>query len=153
LARRCKIGVPDTVLQKRGPLNDEEFRLIKLHPQIGNRILEKVGSFQDYLPIVELHHEDYDGRGYPYGLTGEQVPLGVRIVHVADVFDAVSSDRAYRAAMPPQQVLEILTRGSGTQFDPAVINVFLKLLRDRKTLDRLLSEAQQTVCDEEPAPR
>jgi len=145
-----KIGVPDTVLQKRGPLNEEEFKLIKLHPQIGKRILEKVGSFQEYLPIVELHHEDYDGRGYPYGLSGDQVPLGVRIVHVADVYDAISSDRAYRAAMPPQQVLEILMRGSGTQFDPAVVRVFLKLLRERQTLDRLLSEAQLTQCYEEP---
>ncbi|MBI2818603.1 MAG: HD-GYP domain-containing protein [Acidobacteria bacterium] len=146
-----KIGIPDTVLQKRGPLNEEEFKLIKLHPQIGKRILEKVGSFQDYLPIVELHHEDYDGRGYPYGLTGEQVPRGVRIVHVADVYDAISSDRAYRAAMPPQQVLEILMRGSGTQFDPEVVRVFLKLLRERQTLDRLLSEAQLAVCYEEPS--
>ena len=145
-----KIGVPDTVLQKKGPLNDEEFKLIKLHPQIGKRILEKVGSFQDYLPIVELHHEDFDGRGYPYGLTGEQVPLGVRIVHVADVYDAVSSDRAYRAAMPPQQVLEILMRGSGTQFDPSVVKAFLKLLRERQTLERILSEAELAVCYEEP---
>ena len=144
-----KIGVPDTVLQKKGPLNDEEFKLIKLHPQIGKRILEKVGSFQDYLPIVELHHEDYDGRGYPYGLTGEQLPLGVRIVHVADVYDAISSDRAYRAAMPPQQVLEILMRGSGTQFDPAVVKIFLKLLRARQTLDHLLEEAQLSECYEE----
>jgi len=144
-----KIGVPDTVLQKRGPLNEEEFALIKLHPQIGKRILEKVGSFRDYLPIVELHHEDYDGRGYPYGLTGEQVPLGVRIVHVADVYDAITSDRAYRAAMQPGQVLEILTRGIGTQFDPEVIAVFLTLLRERQTLERLLGEAQSEVCYED----
>ncbi|MBI3934572.1 MAG: HD-GYP domain-containing protein [Acidobacteria bacterium] len=145
-----KIGIRDTVLQKRGPLNEEEFALIKLHPQIGKRILEKVGSFQEYLPIVELHHEDFDGRGYPYGLRGEQIPLGVRIVHVADVYDAVTSDRAYRAAMAPERVLEILMGGSGTQFDPAVVDIFLCLLRERQTLDRLLTEVQSETCYGQP---
>jgi HD-GYP domain-containing protein (c-di-GMP phosphodiesterase class II) len=145
-----KIGIPDAVLQKRGPLNEEEFTLIKLHPQIGKRILEKVGTFRDYLPIVELHHEDYDGRGYPYGLTGEQVPLGVRIVHVADVYDAITSDRAYRAAMPPEQVLEVLVGGAGTQFDPQVVEVFLSILQERQALDRLLNEVQTPSWSEQP---
>jgi putative two-component system response regulator len=84
------------VLQKPGKLTKDEYDLVKLHPQIGKRILEGVERFQDYLPIVELHHEDNDGGGYPYGLKGESVPLGARIVHVADV-------------------LAIMTNGSGKQ--------------------------------------
>lgn len=124
-----KIGIPDTVLQKPGKLTSEEYALIKLHPQIGKRILKRVERFQDYLPIVELHHEDHDGGGYPYGLTGESVPLGARIVHVADVFDAISSDRAYRKAMSREDVLAIMTKEAGKQFDPAVLAVFLDTLK------------------------
>ena len=123
-----KIGIPDAVLQKPGRLTDQEFGLIKLHPQIGKKILEKVGRFQDYLPIVELHHEDYNGRGYPLGLKGEEIPLNARIVHVADVYDAITSDRSYRKAMSVERVLELLESGSGTQFDPNVIEVFLSVL-------------------------
>jgi HD-GYP domain-containing protein (c-di-GMP phosphodiesterase class II) len=148
-----KIGAPDAVLQKPGPLNEEEMAMIRLHPQIGKRILEKSAPFREYLPIVELHHEDYDGGGYPYGLHGEEVPLGVRIVHVADVYDAITSDRAYRPAMPPEQVREILQRGSGTKFDPRVIDVFLGILRERQTLDNLLNEIISPSCYEPPSMR
>ncbi len=135
-----KIGVPDAVLQKPGKLTAEEYALIKMHPQIGKRILEKAGRFQDYLPIVELHHEDWNGGGYPYGLKGEEVPLGVRIVHVADVYDAITSHRAYRRAMSEQQVMEILHEGSGTMFDPVVLEAFLRILRERKVLQMMLEE-------------
>jgi response regulator RpfG family c-di-GMP phosphodiesterase len=141
-----KIGIPDAVLQKPGALTEEEFDLIKLHPQMGKRILEKAGQFQDYLPIIELHHEDWDGRGYPYGLVGEEVPLGARIVHVADVYDAITSNRAYRSAMPREQVQEIMQRGSGTQFDPEVAEVFLSLLRQRQMLEDILGEVNATPC-------
>ncbi|MFN8007773.1 MAG: HD-GYP domain-containing protein [Terriglobia bacterium] len=125
-----KIGVPDALLQKPGRLTDEEFAKIKLHPQIGKKILERVGRFQDYLPIVELHHEDFNGKGYPYGLSGEQIPLDARIVHVADVYDAITSDRAYRKAMSTQRVVDLMRNGSGTQFDPKVVEIFLGLLQE-----------------------
>jgi HD-GYP domain-containing protein (c-di-GMP phosphodiesterase class II) len=123
-----KIGVPDTVLQKPGKLTEDEYALIKLHPQIGKRILEKVERLQIYLPIVELHHEDYDGGGYPYGLNGQSVPVGVRIVHVLDVFDAITSNRAYRNARSRDEKLAIMTSESGKQFDPAVLAAFLDTL-------------------------
>jgi HD-GYP domain-containing protein (c-di-GMP phosphodiesterase class II) len=119
-----KIGIPDAVLQKAGYLTPEEYELVKLHPQIGKRILERVAQFEKYLPIVELHHEDMDGRGYPYGLKGGEVPLAVRIVHVADVFDALTTDRAYRQAMTLQRAHEIIELCSGTQFDPQVVEAF-----------------------------
>jgi putative nucleotidyltransferase with HDIG domain len=123
-----KIGIPDLLLQKPGYLTPEEFEIIKLHPQIGKRILERVGQFGKYLPIVELHHEDHDGRGYPYGLSGNEIPLGVRIVHVADVFDALTSYRAYRNAMPPAHALETIVNCSGTQFDSEVVSAFVSVL-------------------------
>jgi putative nucleotidyltransferase with HDIG domain len=123
-----KIGIPDHVLQKPGRLSLQEFDLIKQHPQIGKRILEKVGRFDRYLPIVELHHENHDGTGYPYGLKDEGIPIEARIVHVADVYDAITSDRAYRRAMTRTQVFELLERGTGTQFDPAVMRAFAQLL-------------------------
>lgn len=123
-----KIGIPDAVLQKSGYLTPEEYALVKLHPQIGKRILERVGRFDKYLPIVELHHEDHDGCGYPYGLKGHEVPLAVRIVHVADVYDALTTDRAYRAAMSHARAVEILEQCSGSSFDPEVVRAFLRIL-------------------------
>jgi HD-GYP domain-containing protein (c-di-GMP phosphodiesterase class II) len=129
-----KIGVPDAVLQKPGRLTLEEFELIKQHPQIGKKILGKVGRFENYLPIVELHHENHDGSGYPHGLKGNEIPLEARIVHVADVYDAITSDRAYRKAMSQYQVLEILENGAGTQFDPRVVAVFLSWLQQQEAL-------------------
>ena len=140
-----KIGVPDAILQKPGKLTEEEFALVKQHPQIGKRILEKVGSFQKYLPIVELHHEDFNGKGYPHGLRGDKVPLGVRIVHVADVYDAITSNRTYRKAMPEKQVREIMESGSGTQFDPEVVRVFLAVEQERRVLDTLLEDISSTM--------
>ena len=124
-----KIGIPDDVLQKAGFLTPEEYELVKLHPQIGKRILERVAQFDKYLPIVELHHEDQDGGGYPYGLKGQDIPLAVRIVHVADVFDALTSNRAYRLAMPLPTALEMIEICSGAQFDPEVVRTFSAIVR------------------------
>jgi putative nucleotidyltransferase with HDIG domain len=127
-----KIGVADAVLQKPDRLTNEEFELIKLHPQIGKRILERVGRFQDYLPIVELHHENQDGSGYPFGLEGSEIPLGARIVHVSDAYDAMTSSRAYRVAMPQERVVEILRSCATTQFDPEIVEVWLTLLAEQR---------------------
>jgi len=130
-----KIGIPDAILQKPGYLTPEEYELVKLHPQIGKRILERVAQFEKYLPIVELHHEDQDGRGYPYGLKGHEVPLAVHIVHVADVYDAITTDRSYRQAMSARRAHEILELSSGTQFDSEVVRVFSTILAERSTIE------------------
>ena len=134
-----KIGVPDAVLQKPGKLTDSEFDLIKKHPQIGKRILERVSHFGDYLPILELHHEDHDGRGYPHGLSGDRIPLCARIVHVADAYDAMTSNRAYRRARSVDDAVEELKRSANAQFDPAVVAAFLTVVRPPA------SPPQQTV--------
>jgi putative nucleotidyltransferase with HDIG domain len=120
-----KIGIPDVVLQKTGSLTKAEFDLIKQHPAIGRRILEPVGGFEDYLPIVELHHENWDGTGYPHGLLGEQVPVGARIVHVVDAYDAITTDRPYRPGKSHAEAVELLQRFAGTQFDPTAVAAFL----------------------------
>jgi putative nucleotidyltransferase with HDIG domain len=125
-----KIGIPDAVLQKVGRLTTEEFGLIKLHPQIGRRILEKMGKFQEFLPVVELHHENHDGTGYPYKLAGDRIPLAARIVHVADAFDAMVTHRHYRNALALPEAVRELQVNSGTQFDPAITPVMLRLIED-----------------------
>ncbi len=133
-----KIGINDLVLQKPGKLSAEEFALIQLHPTIGRTILEGVHGFQPYLAVVELHHENWDGTGYPRGLRATDVPLAARIVHVADAFDAMTSDRPYRRGMPVLEALGILNRFSGSQFDPAIVNAFVNLGLGTNDLLRLM---------------
>ncbi|MDF1870857.1 MAG: HD-GYP domain-containing protein, partial [Phycisphaerales bacterium] len=122
-----KIGVPEAVLCKNGRLTDEEFDLIKLHPEIGANMLKELPSLQDILPGVLHHHERWDGRGYPMGLAGEDIPELGRILALADTFDAMSSNRAYRSAMPREKVLAEIANCAGTQFEPRLAEAFLKL--------------------------
>jgi len=116
-----KIGISDVLLQKAGRLTPEEYETVKLHPQIGRRILERVTAFEPYLPLVELHHEDFDGQGYPYGLKGHETPLAVRVIRVADVFDALTTDRSYRQAIPLDRAYELIASRAGAKFDPDVV--------------------------------
>ena len=116
-----KIGISDSVLRKPGKLTPEEFDHIKLHPVLGARILRPLAFLAPHLPVVELHHERPDGRGYPLGLRGDDIPLFARIVHVADAFDAITSARAYRPARPAAEAMAELWRNVGTDFDPRVV--------------------------------
>jgi HD-GYP domain-containing protein (c-di-GMP phosphodiesterase class II) len=127
-----KIGIPDAVLQKRGELTLEEYGLIKLHPQIGRKILEKVGRFEKLLAVVELHHENHDGSGYPYGLAGNKVPIDARIVHVADAFDAMTTTRSYRSARSLRTAMEEIERNAGSQFDPVAAKAFVRLIYEKR---------------------
>lgn len=131
-----KIGVPESVLCKPGRLTDEEFEIIKRHPRIGKTILEGIPSLQGVLPGVLHHHERYDGKGYPSGLAGEEIPLMARIMGIADTFDAMSSTRSYRPAMPRERVLAEIARCRGSQFDPELAPVFLTL--DLDGYDRMV---------------
>lgn len=115
-----KIGIPDAVLQKPAPLSDEEFLNIQRHPVIGRRILEGIEGFEIYLSIVELHHENHDGSGYPHALCGADIPLDARIVHVADAYDAMTSDRPYRKGLTHEEAMQRICKGEGRQFDPAI---------------------------------
>lgn len=121
-----KIGIPDSVLLKQTPLDDDEFRQIKLHTIYGADILSRIPQLSDIIPGVKQHHERFDGRGYPDGLKGEDIDIIARIIAVADTFDAMTTDRPYRKGFPFEEAFEELQRNSGTQFDPAVIAAFLE---------------------------
>ncbi len=122
-----KIGISDLVLQKPGRLTPEETELIQQHPVIGKRILENVQGLESYLDIVELHHENLNGTGYPHGLKGEETPLPARIVKVADAYDAMTSDRPYRRGKGHAEAIAILRGASGSEMDPQVVEVFAQL--------------------------
>jgi len=124
-----KIGIPDAVLLKPGPLTAEEFGLIKLHPQIGRRILERAHGFESILDAVELHHENYNGTGYPYGLAGEVIPLAARVIRVADAFDAMTTHRSYRPAFSAETAADVILAGSGADYDPKCAWALLRILR------------------------
>jgi putative two-component system response regulator len=119
-----KIAVPDAILLKPGTLTREEFEQIKVHPSIGAEIVKPLDPFSAPEPVVLHHHERLDGRGYPEGLRGTEIPLGARIVAVSDAFDAITSDRPYRGGEPPDVALQILRDGRGTQWDPDVVDAF-----------------------------
>ena len=125
-----KIGVPDEVLNKAGKLTDEEFDQIKQHPVIGHEILRHVKNLSYVLPGVLHHHESIDGRGYPHGLRGEDIPLEARIIAVADAYDAMTSDRAYRAGMPTEKAESILREGAGQQWDARIVEAFFASIDD-----------------------
>ena len=122
-----KIGIPDSVLQHPGKLTIEEFRTIKKHPLIGRRILQGVQGFAKYLPAIELHHENWDGSGYPKRQSGQETPLDARIIHGADAYDAMTSDRAYRKGMTHTQAMDQLSEHAGTQFDPDVVSALFAI--------------------------
>ena len=125
-----KIGVSDAILNKPGPLTSEEWQQMRKHPAIGYEMLKDVKFLSTAAEIVYAHHERYDGKGYPTGLKGEDVPLGARIFAVADAFDAMTSNRPYRRALSADKAREEITTNSGTQFDPAVVEAFLRCLPD-----------------------
>jgi putative nucleotidyltransferase with HDIG domain len=123
-----KIGVPDAVLLKPGALTDAEFDVIKQHPAAGARILRSVPFLVPHIPIVEFHHERPDGRGYPHGLRGDDIPMAARIVHVADAYDAITTKRAYRGARSSGEALQELWRFAGTQFHAEVVGALASAL-------------------------
>ena len=122
-----KIGIRDDILLKPGRLSEEEFRLIKEHPVIGANIVARLGLWDREKNIIRSHHERFDGKGYPDGLAGEEIPMLARILAVADVYDAIASDRAYRKKMEETKILQIMYGGSGSQFDADVIDTFRSL--------------------------
>ncbi|HWJ02206.1 MAG TPA: HD-GYP domain-containing protein [Verrucomicrobiae bacterium] len=125
-----KIGIPEQILNKRGSLNSEEFAMVKRHAEIGAQIVHVIYFLEEVGEIVLHHHERYDGLGYPRGIAGHEIPLTSRILAVADVYDALVTDRPYRSAMPIDKAIRVLEQGMGTQFDPNVVKVFLQILSE-----------------------
>ena len=123
-----KMGIPDEILQKPGPLTEEEWEVMRRHPQYAYQMLSPISYLNQALIIPYYHHERWDGSGYPHGLTGEEIPLFARLFAVVDVWDALSSDRPYRKRVPPKDVIEYLQQESGRLFDPRIVEKFLSII-------------------------
>lgn len=127
-----KIGVPDAILKKPGRLDDDEFKMMQAHPVLGELIVNKVPQLHDLLPGVRFHHERYDGKGYPDGLAGENIPRLARFLAVADTYDAMTSDRPYRKGLDQAIALAEIEKGAGTQFDPIFARAFAEMMRENQ---------------------
>lgn len=124
-----KLGIPDAILLKPSALTEQENRIMQMHTRIGRRILSSLRGADELLAAVELHHENFDGSGYPYGLQGDHIPMISRIVRVADAFDAMSTNRVYRPAFTVELAAGQIRDGAGHLFDPDVIGAFESVLR------------------------
>ncbi|HYX53599.1 MAG TPA: HD domain-containing phosphohydrolase [Candidatus Limnocylindrales bacterium] len=144
-----KIGIEDRILKKPGALTPEEFEIMKTHTTKGAAILRPVEMLRDMLPGIELHHESLDGRGYPYGLKGDQIPLMPRVIMVADTFDAMTTNRPYQAAMDPEYVIRIINSLAATKFDPNVVAAMTRVFQS----GRLRIQRAAVVTGEQAAPQ
>lgn len=125
-----KIGIPEAIINKPSRLTDEEYAQIKTHPLVGARILKNISEFPQLAVGARWHHERYDGKGYPDGLAGEDIPRDARIIAIADAYDAMSSRRSYRDVLPQQHIYEELEKGKGTQFDPEFTKIMLQMISE-----------------------
>ncbi|MER3446260.1 MAG: two-component system response regulator [Candidatus Dadabacteria bacterium] len=126
-----KIGVPDSILLKPGELTEEEWKIMKKHPIFGYELLRKIHFLEGAANIVLTHHEHYDGGGYPYGLRGEEIPIGARIFSIVDAMDALTNDRIYRKGVSFDEARQRIISASGSQFDPEIVRVFLTIPREK----------------------
>jgi putative nucleotidyltransferase with HDIG domain len=129
-----KVGIDERILSKKGPLNENEKEIIKSHPWIAAEILREIHALRGSIPAILYHHERYDGKGYPLGLKGEDIPLGARIVAIADVYQALISDRPYRKAYSKREAIEIIKKDAGKKFDPKIVKIFLKIIKKRNKI-------------------
>lgn len=127
-----KVGISDKILHKKSRLSKIEYEEIKKHPQIAADIIRPIQFMHDIIPLILYHHEKWDGKGYPAGLKGDEIPIGARIIAIADVYQALTSDRPYRKAYPKEKAMRMIKKSSGTQFDPSIVDVFLRILKKEK---------------------
>src|SRR5687768_9657535 len=140
-----KLAVPEHILAKPGPLTPEEFQKVRIHPQVGAAILAAVPFPYPVAPLILSHHERWDGRGYPAGLKGEEIPLGARILCLVDYFDALTSDRPYHKPLPIDQATELIKSEAGKALDPKIVETFLQILPDaRAQVENLATRTSST---------
>ncbi len=135
-----KLGVPPAILRKPSGLTDEEYEIVKAHAELGAEVVAAIAHLEDLAPEILHHHERVDGEGYPHGLSGDHIPLAARVLAVADAYDAMRTDRVYKAAMSHEQAAEELHRQAGSQFDAEVVEAFLALLEREDRVGGSLSE-------------
>ena len=141
-----KIGVEDKIPKKQAPLDPEEWKVMQKHPQLGYEIMSRVEGLKDVVGGMRYHHERWDGKGYPLGLKGEDIPLVARIIAVADTYDAMVSTRPYRKGLPPATAFEEIVRYRGTQFDPMVVDAFIQAYQNEK-MGKGTQKAALSNCD------
>jgi len=129
-----KVGISDKILHKKSKLSQKEYEEIKKHPQIAADIIRPIQFMHDIIPLILYHHERWDGKGYPAGLKNKEIPIGARIISIADVYQALTSDRPYRKAYPKKDAMKIIKDGAGNQFDPAIVDAFLEILKKENHL-------------------
>ena len=127
-----KVGIADRILNKKEALTEDEFKIVKKHPEIGAKVASQLSIYEKEVEIIRSHHEHYDGTGYPRSLKGNQIPLGARIVAVADAFVAMTSERPYRPAMTPAQAMEEIKKCAGSKFDPKVVDAFILVMKKKE---------------------
>jgi diguanylate cyclase (GGDEF)-like protein/putative nucleotidyltransferase with HDIG domain len=145
-----KLAVPEHILSKPGPLTQEEFQKIRVHPQVGAEIISAVPFPYPVAPLILSHHERWDGKGYPQGLKGEEIPLGARILSVVDYYDALTSDRPYHKAMPREAALALLQHEAGRALDPAVVQIFVKTAAEMEAAAAAVESAAPRRLSLEP---
>jgi putative nucleotidyltransferase with HDIG domain len=121
-----KLVINEGVLEKPGALTPDEWVQMKAHPELGAQILRSIPALASLLPAVSFHHERYDGKGYPYGIPGPDLPVESRIIGICDAYDTMTSDRPYRGALPAEEAMRRIREGAGTQFDPLLVDLFLR---------------------------
>jgi HD-GYP domain-containing protein (c-di-GMP phosphodiesterase class II) len=135
-----KVGIPEAVLNKPGPLDAREWEVMRAHPLLGVQMVAGIKSLGSAVEVVRCHHERWDGKGYPSGLAGDDIPAGARVFSVADAFDAMTSDRPYRKAIPFDRACQEIADGAGSQFDPAVVEAFTAIVPDLPGLHAALHD-------------
>jgi putative nucleotidyltransferase with HDIG domain len=138
-----KIGIPESILRKPGALNTKEREIVKEHPLLGYEMIEEFLFLRRAARVVLFHHESYDGRGYPYGLLGDEIPLEARIFSLADTLDAITSDRPYRKGQSFQEAFDEIEKGRGTQFDPSIVDAFFSVSAEK--WEKIKQETEESL--------
>lgn len=141
-----KVNISDEILTKPGALNQQEYEEIKLHPEKGAEIIKKLDFFKDVSLCIQFHHERYDGKGYPSGLIGEEIPLLVRIITIADAFDAMTSARSYGKVLTTEEAQAEIVKYAGTQFDPVLVLAFVKLMKEQDKKVKEINIEKEEYC-------
>jgi HD-GYP domain-containing protein (c-di-GMP phosphodiesterase class II) len=142
-----KVALPDDILRKPGPLDPEQWEIVRNHPLIGEQLVRRIAGLADAAPVIRHHHERYDGTGYPDGLVGDQTPVEARVLAIANAYAAITADRVYAAGVPQDQALEAIEAEAGRQFDPSIARLLRRVIEaDRSRVEAVISDDDRLAC-------